>query len=242
VNVSMAVEGTKHEKVPAPHLIGHMPSYVSNQFGGLDDHLIVVLAQYDCPPPVPGDAPLTCANDNASGVAVMLEAIRAMRDSGYQPYKTFVFIAYSGEGLDGGEPISPYDVDKFLQAKYGFASTFEIEAIVELRGLGAGGGDDPVLLVDGSLRLADLFSASARRFGLPVRRTGETLDLSLIFEPGSVAASGDQAPRIRIAWDGWQTTSHMAADTLETVSASDLDRAGKAVSLALMILGRELQY
>ena len=33
----------------------------------------------------------------------MMETIRAMQESGYQPYKTFVFVAYSAEGMEGGE-------------------------------------------------------------------------------------------------------------------------------------------
>ncbi len=94
--------------------------------------------------------PRPAANNNASGVAVMLEAIRTMQQSGYQPHKTFLFVAYSAEGLEGGQ----------------------------------------------------------------------------------------QTPQIELSWQGWDVT----ADTLEAISVDKLKKSGRALSLALMILGRETEY
>ena len=45
-----------------------------------------------------------------------------MQESGYQPYRTFLFAAYSGEGSIRGEPASPPDVEQFLRARSGFAN------------------------------------------------------------------------------------------------------------------------
>lgn len=241
MTVSMEMQGTVQEKVPASHVIGHLPGVSSNQFEGLDDRMIVVLAQYDSPPAGP-DGLYPAANDNAAGVGVMLEAIRTMQESGYQPYKTFLFVAYSGEGLEGGGQVNPRDVSKFLQAKLGFSSTFEVEAIVELRGLGTRHGDQLVLLTGGSLRLANLFEDAARRMGVPTHRAGERVDISVIYEQGSTFDSGEEAPRIGLVWEGWEATSRSAGDTLDSISVENLERSGQALSLALMILGRETQY
>jgi ABC-type dipeptide/oligopeptide/nickel transport system permease component len=245
VTVSMEVKGTVHEKTVARHVIGHLPGASGRAAEGeaqLDNHLIVVLAQYDSPPLVPGATPYPAANDNASGVAVMLETIRTMQASGYQPYKTFLFVAYSGEGQEGGEWVSRPEVAKFLQAKLGFDTSFDVEAIVELRGLGAGQGDGLSLSTGDSLRLANLFETSAHRMGIPVSRRKEPVDMSIIFEDKKLQAGGQEAPSIGLGWQGWEATSRLPADTPETVSADKLELAGRALALALMTLGRETQY
>jgi hypothetical protein len=237
-NVSIDIQGTVYDKVPARHVIGHMPGLSAE----LDDQLIVVLAQYDTPPPSPGGEPYPAANDNASAVAIMLEAIRTMRETGYQPYKTILFVAYSGEGLEGGERVSRPEIAKLLQAKYGFSTAFDLEAVVTLRGLGAGEGDGLAVSTGGSLRLADLFERSAHRMGVSTRRAEEAVDISIVFEDKSFTEGGQEAPNIRLSWDGWETTSRLPTDTLETISVDKLEQAGRALSLALMTLGREVQY
>jgi hypothetical protein len=240
--VSMQMEGTLHDKVPVQHVIGHLPGLSDSRYGGINAQAIVVLAQYDSPPISPERAFHPSANDNASGVAVMSEVVRAMQESNYEPYRTFLFIAYSGEGLEGGEAVHPSDIKKFLQAKPGFASGLEIEAIVHLVGLGAGDGDTLILSATGSRRLAKLFEDAARRMGVRARQAQEAVDLSIVFEEKSRQERGQEAPEITLSWEGWETTSRTPADTVETLSADTLEQSGEALTLALMILGRELQY
>jgi hypothetical protein len=240
--VSMGVEGTSLQKVPAHHVIGHLPGESDSRYGGLNSQAIVVLAQYDSPPLGPDGTFYPAANDNASGVAVMLEAIRTMQETGYQPYRTFLFIAYSGEGLEGGEPVSPSDVRKFLQAHQGFLKNLEVEAIVHLRGLGAGDGDGLRLSAMGSRRLSRLFLESARRMGVRANPAKEAVDISIVFEEKSRREGGQEAPEVVLAWEGWQDTSRLPTDTPETLSPEKLERAGRALTLALMIVGRETRY
>jgi peptide/nickel transport system permease protein len=242
VSATMQVEGDVRRMIPAFHVIGHLPGVLSNQFAGIDDRLIMVLAQYDCPPTHADGEFHACANDNSSGVAIMLETIRTMQESGYQPYKTFLFIAYSGEGYEGGLPVSSGNVKRFLDAKYGFSSAYEIEAVVELRGLGASDGGDLLLASDGSLRLAKHFQSVSRRLGVPAQITREEIDLSLIFSEGSPLDSGEEAPRVRLYREGWETTSHTVEDRLESISVENLEEAGRVISLSLMIIGREIDY
>ncbi len=240
--VEMSVEGTVIEKEPVWNVIGHLPGTAGLPGHQMDDQLIVVMAQYDSSPLGPNGEIFPGANDNASGVALMLEAIRIMQTSGYQPYRTFLFVAYSGEGLEWGESVLPPEVFKLLQAKHGFASAFEIEAIIELRGLGAGSGEGLELLTSGSLRLANLFEEAARHAGVRATRGGENVDMSVVFETGSARDSGEEAPRIGVTWEGWEATSRMETDTIDTISAEKLEQSGRAVSLALMIIGREINY
>jgi hypothetical protein len=238
--VSMQVEATIEEKIPIRHVIGHLPGQ-SGRWGNLDPQTIVVLAQYDSPPLTPEGAFYPGANDNASAVAVMTEIVRTMQETGYQPYRTFLFIAYSGEGLEGGEPVNASDVSKFLQAKRGFSSNLKVEAIVHLRGLGAG-GDTLTLSAEGSRRLLKLFEDAAGRAGVRARPARDPVDISIVFEEKSRREGGQEAPEITVSWEGWEDTSRLPTDTVDTLSAEKLEQAGRALTLALMALGRELEY
>jgi peptide/nickel transport system permease protein len=240
--VSMQVEGTVHEKITVHHIIGHLPGESNSRYGGMNAQTIVVLAQYDSPPPSPDGAIYPAANDNASGVAVMIEAIRAMQETGYQPYRTFLFIAYSGEGLEGGEQVFPSDVRKFLQAHQGFTQNLEVEAIVHLRGLGAGEGDGLRLAAMGSRRLSKLFQDSARRMGVRADPAKEAVDISIVYEEKSRWEGGQEAPEIVLTWEGWEETSRLPTDVPEALSGEKLEKAGRALTLALMIMGREVRY
>lgn len=240
------VQASIEEKVSVNHVLGYLPGTKAGGPGidpeaKLDNRMIVVMAKYDNPNMSPDGGFYPGANDNASAVAVMLEVMRTMRDSGYEPYKTFLFVAYSSEGFEGGGPVVP-EVRKFLQTKYGFSENFEIEAIVELRGLGSAEGDSLEIIAGGSLRLADLFESSARRMNVPARRTGNDMDISIVFEESSSFAGGEEAPTIGLVWEGWESTAGMQEDAIDSISLDSLEASGRAISLALMILGRETDY
>ncbi|MCB0096233.1 MAG: ABC transporter permease subunit, partial [Caldilineaceae bacterium] len=237
--VAMQIDGEVRAGVEAVHVIGHLPAVEAQNLGG---QMIVVMAQYDAPPPAPSDAIYPAANDNASGVAVMLEAIRIMHETGYRPYKTFLFVAYSGEGSEGGNAASPPDVDKFLSGKLGFAKNFEIEAVVDLRGLGAGGGKELEIEASSSLRLADLVEDAAKRTGLQATRRGGAVDFSSLFESVQRSSNRIAAPQVSVRWAGWEESSRTANDTLAQIDADKLEQAGRAITLALMVLGREVNY
>ena len=243
IGVQMKVNGTVEERWPVKHVLGHIPGKSGMQ--GCQDclgkNLIVVMAQYDSPPVGP-EGVYQHANDNASGVAVMLEAIRIMQETEYQPFKSFLFIAYSGEGLDGGEYVFDPDVNSFLQAKTGF-SNFDIEAIVHLRGVGSGQGDRLEISAGGSLRLAELFEEAAQQMGVETVRKDEGIDMNLIYSTSNPFLQGGvEAPVVRIFWEGWEENSLMPTDTYQNIKVENLTDTGKTLSMALMILGRETQY
>jgi hypothetical protein len=242
VTAAISIEGEPQMKVAVKNVIGHWQGMVSNEFEGIDDQLIVLMAKYDCPPRAPDGLECECADDNASGLAVMLEAIRVMRESGYQPYRTFLFVAYAGEGLEGGGAYSAEDVMQFLEAKHGFSKFYDVEAVIELRGLIGDESERMVIETKGSLRLAKLLESSAQRMNLPVEITGTAMDLNRIFSSGSEQESGEQAPRVTLHGYGWEAKSHTAEDTCSGISEAELEKAGEALSLSLMILGRELDY
>jgi hypothetical protein len=242
VSASMVIQGTVRERLPVRHVIANWTGTSDSRYGGLNDEMIVVMAQYDAPPPTPDGSYYPGANDNASGVATMLEIVRAMKESEYEPYRTFLFVAYAGEGQEGGEWVYPPDTERFLEAKKGFAENFDIEAVVDLRGVGAGEGNGLLISAGGSMRLADLLQQSANQMGVKAERGGEQVDISIVFEERSRQARGQEAPKVGIHWDGWEATSCQPQDTVANLSEEKLERAGRVVSLALMTLGRERQY
>jgi hypothetical protein len=235
------VRGIIYEDQEAKNVLGYLPGIKGNARAQLDDHMIVVLAQYDSPPQTIGEPVSQAANDNASGVALMLELIRTMRDSGYQPNKTFLFIAYAGEGQEGGEWVTP-DISKFLQTKYGFSTSYDLEAVIEIRGVGAGTGEAVLLSTGGSLRLVELFESSAKRLRIPVTRAEDRIDLSVIFEEGSAYTSADEAPYVGLYWDGWWETGGTVNDNMDTINPDYLQKTGEVLSLGLMVIGHELNY
>jgi peptide/nickel transport system permease protein len=241
--VSLSAKGYIEEYWPVQNVIGHMPGLAGTPGESqMDQNLILVLAQYDTPPPLPGEEFHPGANDNASAVAVMLEAIRIMRETEFQPKKTFLFVAYSGEGLEGGEDVSNPDVNRLLQAKRGFINHLEPEAIIHLRGVGGGSGDQLIVSSGGSLRLAELFEEAGGRVGADVKRSEEPIDISIIYREGSPYDGGQVAPEVRLSWEGWQEYARLPVDSMANISAENLQDSGRTLALALMILGREQDY
>ncbi|MCP4358438.1 MAG: ABC transporter permease subunit [Chloroflexi bacterium] len=242
---SLKVSGEIEKSWPVQHVIGLLPGKAGYERcpDCLDAELVVVMAQYDSPPLPPGATPFLAANNNASGVAVMLEAIRVLQEADFQPNRSFLFVAYSGEGLDGGEPVNNPNITRFLQAKIGFATAYEPVAIVQLRGLGDGFGDRVEVAASGSLRLADLFETAVSQTGGKSLRSNETIDISQIYEDVAPGGQSTQtAPVVRLFWEGWEETARTAEDTPDNIAADKLQTAGRALSMALMVLGQEREY
>jgi hypothetical protein len=242
IQADMVVEGELVQSWPVQNVIGHLPGLAgtAGEFQ-MDQEVIFVLAQYDSPPVGP-EGVYEAANVNASGVGVMLEAIRVLQEGEYEPNRTFLFVAYSGEGLEGGEPVSDPEIGRFLQARTGFATSLEPEAIVHVRGVGGGSGDSLVVSAGGSLRLVELFELAGRKMGAKVSRADDPIDISVIYDEGSPFDSAQDAPEVSLSWEGWAEHARLASDTVDNISVDNLEDAGRALSLALMIMGREKDY
>ena len=238
VTVESSMRGEVQEKVPARHVIGYWPGHDEN----LDENLTVVLAQYDGLGVDASGQPYPSANETVSGVAVMLELLRSWQESNYQPKKTFIFVVYVGEGFDHNQrPTRAPDVERFISGKFGFAANFIPEAFVFLAGVGAGAGDDLTLAAGGNIRLAQLFERAARQMRVPTRRANERFNLDVIYG-GTSRALAEDAPTITLTWSGADEIANTPADTPAGVDPKKLLKAGKLLSLALAIIGREVNY
>ncbi len=242
-SASLSMDGTIEAQWPVQHVLGYIPGTYDIEFctDCLSRELIIVMVPYDTPPLDPETGFVPGANDNGSGMAVMLEAIRIMQESEYEPFRSFLFVAYSGEGLDGGELVSNPDVSQFLEAKTGF-DIFEPEAIVVIRGVGQTTTGRLEIASEGSLRLAQLAERAAGQVGVVVVQQHEAIDISVIYEGETSGERGQAAPTVRIFGEGWQETARTPADTTDLLDEDTLTEAGRMLTMMLMMLGRETSY
>lgn len=211
----------------------------------MDDQLVVLMAPYDAPGTAPDGTLYPGAQDSASAVATLIELARSWQEADYRPKRSFLFAAYISEGVDPNQSYRRIpEPEDFLKARQGFSS-YKVWAVIELRGLGA--QDGKALLVDTtSPRLGNLFVNAGRRLRVRVERLESVVDLKAIQEGMRFSTMGNAAEeevaRARVGWKSSEPLAGSAQDTTERVSAKALEDAGRAVSLALMVLGREWNY
>ena len=68
------------------------------------------------------------------------------------------------------------------------------------------------------------------------------MDLSIVFKESSAYTGGEEAPTVGLVWEGWEETANTPGDVISSISLKNLEDSGRALSLALMILGRETDY
>jgi hypothetical protein len=163
---------TVRESVPVTNVIAYWPgSDVS-----LDSQVVIVSAYYDGLGRAPDGTLYPGANDNASGVATMLEVIRTLQAQGFTPRRTVIFVAWIG-----GERHRAVDLAQAMKAQPGFEEAYEVVAAIELEGVGAGSGDRPVITYSGRARLSETVQQAARKLGYSIgtRELGLHPDISL---------------------------------------------------------------
>ncbi|HSH01438.1 MAG TPA: ABC transporter permease subunit, partial [Anaerolineae bacterium] len=229
--VTLEIIGEIRE-VAVKNVIGHLPG--TND--AVDENVIMVLVQYDMPPTnFESEGTDTMgANDNASGLAVMLEAIRTLQESGYEPYKTFLFIAYSGEGLPD-QQLAP-DPRSYLTAKTGF-TRFNIQGVVYLRGL-AGAGERHVIWTDQANEFTKTIETASDLLVRNPRKRNDHPAMNLFTSPQAPRNSDQDIPQVGFSREGWEVKARLSGDTLTFVNNENLATSGQALTLGLMIVGQ----
>ena len=200
---------------------------------GLDSQVIMVAAYLDGLGVGPDGTLYPSANDNASGVAAMLEMARLLKESPYQPKKTIVFVAWSG-----GERQEGLSVTNVMNAKIGFPS-LSVESVIEVSGLGAGDGKEVALGEGSSYRLTQLFQKAAGRLGVATTTRGRGPHSGAEV---ATAFGGRDALSLYISWNGSDRQAHTPADTWEAMDLEKLRKAGESTLLTLSVLSREVKY
>jgi peptide/nickel transport system permease protein len=186
------------------------------------------------------------ANDNASGVATMLEIARVLKESPHPPKRTVVFVAWSG-----GERHESMSVSNVMNAAPGLRS-LSVEAVIELSGVGAGSGKEIVLGQGSSYRLVQLFQKAASRVETATTTRGRGPHYGIFADVGyrgthynisaALGYGGRSALTAYVHWDGSDRTAHTLEDTFEAIDSEKLEQVGQTTLLALTVLSRELDY
>ncbi len=214
--------GLVYEEVPALNVVGYIPGLDMESRG----ERILVAATYTGPPPQDGVI-YPGADENASGVSVMLETARLLHDLELVPKRTVVFAAFD-EG--GGS--------QFVNSPALPTERSDVWTAVILHGLGA--GEPRLARLEAGSGLARAFDQGARRFGV---RT-EKLDEWRFFFISSSSRLSLSEPSAHKSYQALAVTrpgddlSGTPADTLDHLDSKLLEEAGQAVAHFVMVLSQ----
>jgi hypothetical protein len=234
VSVSMSLQPRESENAQDEaytNVIGVIPG--QGHFMGTEEQVIVVSAYYDGLGIDPMGTIYPGANDNASGVAMMLEMARLLKGSPYQPEKTVLFVAWAG-----GERQEGLSVVNILNARPG-ASDMTVETVLELSGVGYGTGKSISIGSDSSYRLVQLFQRAAGRYHAPTTTRGRSPHYDL---PALSIFGGRDALTLSLSWDGSDHLAHTPEDTIKLIDPVKLRDIGRSATLTLLLLCRESEY
>ncbi len=200
--VKMAVAFEEQEAVEARNVLGVLPG--SDPVYG--DEVIVIGAHYDHLGREPDGEIMGGANDNASGVATMLEIARVWQELDYAPARSVLFAAWDGEeiSLSGAR-------------HYVENPTFSLTRTVAMLNLDMVSAGD-VLRIDGEGAVADQLLVSAEIYGVTTTHTFEgSSDYRAFYEVGIPAA-------MPIWWP--DSVYHTPDDTLDVIDPHKLKVTG----------------
>ena len=222
VSVRLAVR----RDVPIRNVLAMLPGRDAR----LAREAIFVVAHYDGLGRWPDGTILPGANDNAAGVAVMLETARLLGESEFQPKRTVFFVAWAP-----GERWSALDPQAMLAARPGFLE-YRVTAVIEVRGVGAGSGQGLALSPASSYRAVQVLRQAARRQGVPTNTQGQVLHST------RVQTWYTRLPYAALSWQDSDQHEHQVTDTADSVNPQKLGRAGRVLALALMYMAGEARY
>lgn len=200
---------------------------------GLDNQVIIISAYYDGLGTGPDGTLYPGANDNASGIAMMLEMARVLKESAYKPDRTVLFVAWAG-----GERSERFSVKTITNARPGGGSLVVTE-VIELSGVGYGSGNAIALSEESSFRLVRLYQSAADKLGVPTTTRGRNPHYG---HPISFQFGERTALTLSLSWDGSDQLAHTTADTPEIIDPKKIYDTGSTTTLVLFILSRETDY
>ncbi len=213
--------GVVYKELAGANVVG----YISAADRTTEGDRILVVASYTGPhpplqdgEPVPGKEVYPGADDNASGVAVMLEVARLWHDLGFEPKRTVVFAALDERGEFHFVNHSPFPTE-----------VSDTWTTVVLQGVGA--GNARLARLEAGTGLARAFDQSARRFDV---RTEELDEWEFFF--GSGLGRGDLSySGLAVVRQG-DDLSGTPSDTLDHLNPQLLAETGRTVAHYLMVL------
>lgn len=183
----------------------------------LAQEVIVVGAHYDQLGRTPDGLYYPGANQNASGVAAMLEMVRAWQAAGYHPARSVLLVAWGAQEADGAGTA--------YYLEHPAVPLTQTVAVVALDSIA--GGEGYRLLFYGTREddapLVHCLEAGAQALGRSAWRRGSAGE-------GWHAAFGDEGiPTVKLIWDGAELYSF--ADTVEQIDPDRLASSGEILTL-----------
>ncbi|GAB4408411.1 MAG: hypothetical protein Kow00123_21470 [Anaerolineales bacterium] len=197
----------------------------------LDSEMVVILAYYDGLGAVNGVL-YPGANDNASGVATMLEIIRSWKAWDFKPKRTVLFVAWAG-----GELHQTPALYQYLGTRSGL-SDLKVVAVFQVEGVGAGDGEAVLAWRSSSDRMTEMVQTGARRLGIPLKTAGMGLHAPFYLSQRLQT----NYPMITLSWPGADAYSHLPGDGPEGLDPAKIGRAGRLLSLTAAVLATDTAY
>lgn len=172
------------------------------------------------------------ADDNAAGVATVLEAASILRALQYKPHDTIVFCAFSGEeqGQLGATALGQLLTEK------GLAGRVEV---INIDGIGATGGSYLGVWDEGSVAAAPLVDA--------LSRAGDYLGIAVVNEGTDIGSDAQPfawqfgIPAVTVDWDwnsdpsAFHPNYHTIYDDAEAIDKPTLARATRVILVGLWL-------
>jgi hypothetical protein len=237
LDVRVSMEGIVHSRVEVPHVLGYWPGV--DEF--MDEQLTVLMAPYDglqtdvLGVDVPG-----VVND-ASSVAVILEALQTLVEGDYEPRRTILVVFYAGQGFDFGRvPLPTPNVMQFLNAKPGF-SLLTPDVVFWVRAAGGGDGDRLIIGGGGHMRLTQLAENAAELHNIRTLRDLTPLDVSVVYGDTPLEETGEY-PIIELSWQGGEDLVGLPIDDISALRQDAMQDVGNVLTLLLGMMAREPVY
>ncbi|MCH7480239.1 MAG: M20/M25/M40 family metallo-hydrolase, partial [Chloroflexi bacterium] len=218
--VRMAVEAATSVGCPNQGCVGrNVLGVIPGRDPNYRDEVIIIGGHYDHLGQSPdGEIAWLGANDNASGIAVILELARTWQEQGYVPNRTVVFAAWDAEEL--GLVGSRYYVEH---------PRYPLDQTIYYLNLDMVGAGEDILYIDGSGALELAIAALADAFDIETQLTVSGRSDHFSFTSAGVPAN-------MMIWFGAGDVDHYhrPGDTLQVIEPDKIEAVGRIAGMLLL--------
>jgi Zn-dependent M28 family amino/carboxypeptidase len=190
------------------------------------DEVLVIGANYDHIGQTPDGLYFPGANSNASGVAAMLELLRAWQETGFRPKISVLFVAWGSEEA-GNETTQAFLEDPPIPLE-------QIVGVIAIDSIAAG---SRYRLLSATREQGTILSwpitAGAGALERQVRATVDSSD------GWQALFSAQGLPTLRFVWDGAEYSRYDRSDTVDNLDIERLTCSGEILILTASWLARE---